>query len=137
MGRHGDGEAIMSYFGKDDPRLEDIRRRGQDAARDEDWASLRAMESELRADSTFWTGIWAPISSYAAWKCGEANPRVLLEEAIADGYEGSGDFDHLLTIEPLASMPAIAVAGAIAPTLERYLRGPLGLEQRSDSASTS
>jgi hypothetical protein len=86
----------MSYFGKDDPRLEDIRRRGQDAARDEDWAGLRAMETELRVDAALWIGIWAPISSYAAWKCGEPNPRVLLEEAIANGYEGSGDFDHLL-----------------------------------------
>jgi AcrR family transcriptional regulator len=44
---------------------------------------------------------------------------------------------YVIAIEPLASMPAIAVAGAIAPTLERYLRGPLGPEQRSDSASTS
>jgi hypothetical protein len=87
----------MSYFGKDDPRLEDIRRRAQDRARNDDWAGLRAMESELRTDVAFWTGIWAPISSYAAWKCGEANPRVLLDEAIAHSYEGSGDFDHLLT----------------------------------------
>jgi hypothetical protein len=35
---------------------------------------------------------------------------------------------YVVAIEPLASMPAEAVAGAIAPTLERYLRGPLGLE---------
>jgi hypothetical protein len=87
----------VSYFGKDDPRLEDIRERAQDAARDEDWAGLRAMEPELRTDAAFWAGIWAPISSYAAWKGSEANARLLLEEAIAGGFDGSGEFDLLLT----------------------------------------
>jgi hypothetical protein len=82
----------VNYFQKDDPRLEEIRARGQDRARDEDWAGLRAMESELRTDTALWIGIWAPISSYAAWKCGEEDPRALLEEAITGGYEGSGDF---------------------------------------------
>ena len=56
----------MSYFGKDDPRLEDLRTRAQDAARDEDWAALRAIETELRTDAAFWTAIWAPISSALA-----------------------------------------------------------------------
>ena len=32
---------------------------------------------------------------------------------------------YVLAIEPLASMPPRAVAAAIAPTLERYLHGPL------------
>jgi hypothetical protein len=32
---------------------------------------------------------------------------------------------YVLGIEPLASMPARAVAEAVAPTLERYLLGPL------------
>jgi Transglutaminase-like superfamily len=82
---------VVSYFGKDDPRLEDIRERAQDAARDEDWAGLRAMETELRTDRAFWTGIWAPISSYAAWNQGEGNARGLLEEAIAGGFDGSGE----------------------------------------------
>jgi Transglutaminase-like superfamily len=87
----------VSYFGKDDPRLEDIRRRGQDAARAEDWAALRAMETELRADEVFWPGIWAPASSYAAWKLGEADARVLLEEAIASGLDGPGGLEAELT----------------------------------------
>jgi Transglutaminase-like superfamily len=87
----------VSYFGKDDPRLEDIRKRGQDAARAEDWAGLRAMEDELRADEVFWPGVWAPISSYAAWKLGEAGAGVLLEEAIAAGLDGPGGLEAELT----------------------------------------
>jgi hypothetical protein len=47
MGRRDGGEAIMSYFGKDDPRLEDIRRRSQDAAAGEDWGDFRAMEGAV------------------------------------------------------------------------------------------
>jgi hypothetical protein len=57
----------MNYIGKGDPRLEDIRRRRQDAVSGEDWSSLRAMETELHADAVFRPGIWAPHSSYAAW----------------------------------------------------------------------
>jgi Transglutaminase-like superfamily len=87
----------MTYFGKDDPRLERIRMRAQDAARGDDWATLRAMETELRSDAPFWTDMWAPISAYAAWKCGEPKARLLLEEAIAGGFDGSGEFDALLT----------------------------------------
>jgi hypothetical protein len=44
----------MSYFRQDDLRPEDIRRRVQDTAREEDWAGLRAMATELHADSTLW-----------------------------------------------------------------------------------
>jgi Transglutaminase-like superfamily len=90
-------ERLVSYFGKDDPRLEDIRRRGQDAARAEDWAGLRAMEAELRADEVFWPGVWAPISSYAAWKLGDPHARLLLEEAIAAGLDGPGGLEAELT----------------------------------------
>jgi hypothetical protein len=87
----------VSYFGKDDPRLEDIRKRGQDAAEAENWAGLRAMEAELRADEAFWPGAWAPISSYAAWKLGEEHARVFLEEAIAAGFDGGGGLETQLT----------------------------------------
>jgi Transglutaminase-like superfamily len=87
----------VSYFGKDDPRLEDIRRRGQDAAGAEDWAALRAMEAELRADEVFWPGVWAPACSYAAWKLGERHPRAFLEEAIASGLDGPGGLEAELT----------------------------------------
>lgn len=38
---------------------------------------------------------------------------------------------YVLAIEPLASMPPNVVAAAIAPTLERYLRGPLDPDTRS------
>lgn len=37
---------------------------------------------------------------------------------------------YVLAIEPLASMPPKAVAAAIAPTLERYLDGPLDPDDR-------
>lgn len=37
---------------------------------------------------------------------------------------------YVLAIEPLASMPPKAVAAAIAPTLERYLHGPLDADDR-------
>jgi AcrR family transcriptional regulator len=37
---------------------------------------------------------------------------------------------YVVAIEPLATMPARAVATAIAPTLERYLLGPLGRDER-------
>jgi hypothetical protein len=90
-------EGTISYFGKEDPRLEDIRRRGQDAFTGEDWAGFRAMESELRSDTAFWTDIWAPITAYAAWKCGEDDSRAFLEEAIEGGFSGSGDLNPLLT----------------------------------------
>jgi AcrR family transcriptional regulator len=36
---------------------------------------------------------------------------------------------YVVAIEPLATMPARAVATAIAPTLERYLLGPLGRDE--------
>jgi AcrR family transcriptional regulator len=36
----------------------------------------------------------------------------------------------VVRIEPLASLPAAAVAAAVAPTLERYLVGPLGSGDR-------
>jgi hypothetical protein len=87
----------VSYFGKDDPRLEDIRRRAQDAGKAEDWAGLRAMESELRADEAFWAAVWAPISSYAAWKLGEDHARSFLDEAIAAGFDGTGPVEAELT----------------------------------------
>jgi hypothetical protein len=87
----------VSYFGKDDPRLEEIRKRAQDTADAEDWAGFRAMETDLRADAVFWPGVWAPISSYAAWKIREEHPRTLLEEAIAAGFDGSGELEVRLT----------------------------------------
>lgn len=87
----------MAYFGKDDSRLEDIRKRGQDAAEADDWACLRTMEAELRTDEVFWPGVWAPISSYAAWKLGEKHARKLLEEAIAGGFDGPGELERELT----------------------------------------
>lgn len=37
---------------------------------------------------------------------------------------------YVIAIEPLASMPPKAVAAAVAPTLQRYLVGPLGPEDR-------
>jgi hypothetical protein len=70
----------VSYFGKDDARLEEIRRRAQDAAQGEDWAAFRAMEAELREDEAFWADAWCPISAYAAWKLEEHHARKLLEE---------------------------------------------------------
>jgi hypothetical protein len=36
---------------------------------------------------------------------------------------------YVVAIEPLATMPPTAVAAAIAPTLERYLLGPLGRDE--------
>jgi Transglutaminase-like superfamily len=87
----------VSYFGKDDPQLEDIRKRAQDAAGAVDWAGLRAMEAELRTDAAFWPGLWAPLSSYAAWKLGEENARAMLEEAIAAGFAGDGGLEAELT----------------------------------------
>jgi hypothetical protein len=38
---------------------------------------------------------------------------------------------YVIGIEPLASMPPEAVAAAIAPTLRRYLLGPLVADERS------
>ena len=113
----------MSYFGKDDPRLEDIRRRAQDAASAEDWTALRAMETELRSDATFWTEVWAPISSCAAWKRGEEHPRLLLEEAISGGFDGSGEFDALLSEafgldDDWAELVAAMRANVSAPSIE-------------------
>jgi hypothetical protein len=32
---------------------------------------------------------------------------------------------HVIAIEPVATMPAEAVAAAVAPTIQRYLLGPL------------
>jgi hypothetical protein len=63
----------------------------------QDWAALRAVETQLRADEVFWPGVWAPASSYAAWKLGEADARVLLEEAIASGLDGLGGLEAELT----------------------------------------
>jgi AcrR family transcriptional regulator len=37
---------------------------------------------------------------------------------------------YVIAIEPLASMPPTAVAAAVAPTLQRYLVGPLGRDDR-------
>jgi AcrR family transcriptional regulator len=37
---------------------------------------------------------------------------------------------YVIAIEPLASMPPKAVAAAVAPTLQRYLVGPLGPDDR-------
>jgi Tetracyclin repressor-like, C-terminal domain len=37
---------------------------------------------------------------------------------------------YVVAIEPLASMPPRAVADAVAPTLQRYLVGPLGPDDR-------
>ena len=37
---------------------------------------------------------------------------------------------YVIAIEPLASMPPTAVAAAVAPTLQRYLLGPLGRDDR-------
>jgi hypothetical protein len=36
---------------------------------------------------------------------------------------------YVVAIEPLASMPPKAVADAVAPTLQRYLLGPLGQDE--------
>jgi AcrR family transcriptional regulator len=36
---------------------------------------------------------------------------------------------YVVAIEPLASMPPTAVAAAVAPTLQRYLLGPLGQDE--------
>jgi AcrR family transcriptional regulator len=36
---------------------------------------------------------------------------------------------YVVAIEPLASMPPTAVADAVAPTLQRYLIGPLGQDE--------
>jgi AcrR family transcriptional regulator len=36
---------------------------------------------------------------------------------------------YVVAIEPLASMPPMAVADAVAPTLQRYLLGPLGQDK--------
>jgi AcrR family transcriptional regulator len=36
---------------------------------------------------------------------------------------------YVIAIEPLASMPPPAVAAAVAPTLQRYLLGPLGQDE--------
>jgi Transglutaminase-like superfamily len=55
------------------------------------------MEPELRSDPTFWIGIWAPLTSYAAWKRGEKEARAFLDEAISGGFGGSGEFEILLT----------------------------------------
>lgn len=86
-----------NYFGKDDPRLEDIRKRAQDALGANDWVCLRALESELREDEAFWPDVWSPISSYAAWKLGEPRARRFLDEAIAAGFDGPGGFEAELT----------------------------------------
>jgi AcrR family transcriptional regulator len=37
---------------------------------------------------------------------------------------------YVIAIEPLATMPPQAVAAAVAPTLQRYLLGPLGPDNR-------
>jgi AcrR family transcriptional regulator len=37
---------------------------------------------------------------------------------------------YVIALEPLASMPPNAVAAAVAPTLQRYLVGPLGPDDR-------
>jgi AcrR family transcriptional regulator len=37
---------------------------------------------------------------------------------------------YVVAVEPLASMPPAAVAAAVAPTLQRYLLGPLTTEDR-------
>jgi hypothetical protein len=87
----------VRYFGKDDLRLENIRKRAQDALGADDWAGFRAMEPELRADEAFWQDVWCPVSSYAAWKHGEPHPRRFLEEAIAAGFDGPGGFEAELT----------------------------------------
>jgi Tetracyclin repressor-like, C-terminal domain len=36
---------------------------------------------------------------------------------------------YVIAIEPLATTPPTAVAAAIAPTLQRYLLGPLGKDE--------
>jgi hypothetical protein len=87
----------VSYFGKDDLRLESIRQRAQDAFGADDWAGFRAMEPELRHDEAFWPDVWCPISAYAAWKRGEPHPVRFLEEAIAAGFDGPGAFEAELT----------------------------------------
>jgi hypothetical protein len=97
MSSRTQGDGGVGYFGKDDSRLEDIRKRGQDAAEAEDWAGLRAMEAELRADEVFWPGVWAPMTSYAAWRLGEKHARKFLEEAIAAGFDGPGELERELT----------------------------------------
>lgn len=95
----------MSYLGEDDPRLVDIRKRGQDAGRAQDWPALLAMEAELRSDKAFWNNVWAPACAMAAANLDHrAAARSYLEEAIAGGFSQPELYDPTFT-EALSGDP--------------------------------
>ncbi|WP_018352704.1 transglutaminase-like domain-containing protein [Longispora albida] len=74
----------MGNLGND--QLVDIRTRGQDASNAENMAGLLEMEAELRLDTEFWPGIWAPMCALAASKQGDGRARAFLDEAVSGGF---------------------------------------------------
>jgi AcrR family transcriptional regulator len=88
-------------------------------------ALLRASLSEEGPESLLQQGILRMVLTplRAALPSAEADRRVQL---VLSQLVGLVVTRYLLAVEPLASMPAEEVVAAVAPTLQRYLDGPLG-----------
>ena len=88
-------------------------------------ALLRASLSEEGPESLLQQGILRMVLTplRAALPSAEADRRVQL---VLSQMVGLVVTRYLLALEPLASMPAEEVVAAVAPTLQRYLDGPLG-----------
>ncbi len=87
-------------------------------------ALLRASLSEEGPESLLQQGILRMVLTplRAALPSAEADRRVQL---VLSQMVGLVVTRYLLALEPLASMPAEEVVAAVAPTLQRYLDGPL------------
>jgi AcrR family transcriptional regulator len=88
-------------------------------------ALVRASLAEEGPESLLQQGILRMVLTplRAALPSAEADRRVQL---VLSQMVGLVVTRYLLALEPLASMPAEEVVAAVAPTLQRYLDGPLG-----------
>lgn len=76
----------MNYFGSAQPQLARLRATAQDAVNSHDHAAVWRLLGELRLDTEFWTGIWAPAVAISARALGRPEARELLDEAIDAGF---------------------------------------------------
>jgi hypothetical protein len=77
-----DGRLVLE---KDDGRLTRLRLRAEDAVTGGDWATVLALEPDLRTDKEMWP-IWAAACAIAAARLGRPDAFSYLEEAVAVGF---------------------------------------------------
>ncbi len=75
-----------SMTGTEDSALNDLRTLAIDHVRAQRWAELATLVSALRADTTYWPGLWGPACAVAVWHAGRPDARDLLEECLLGGF---------------------------------------------------